>query len=201
MRTICITLPEKPERIEKARQHFSEVGVNAEMFIGINGQKFGILTDHPYMLDRKPGDEKFFVGNHCVGIFMSHYMVWNLLEHSSDSHFLILEDDAKFEPGWKEDFDRAMENVPGDFDVLYIGSCNAQGARKKQIRRNIYEVKYPMCFHAYVLAKKAARYMLLTNRDCYAPVDISPTIHSYDKLKVYTLLPRIVSQFNTEINP
>lgn len=201
MRTICITLPEKPERKEAAQRHFAERGVNAEFFVGINGQKMGVLTDHPYMLDRKPGDELFFVGYHGVGIFLSHYSLWNAMTLLPDEHIFILEDDAKFDEDWKEKFDKAMQNVPRDFDILYIGSCDCESKKKRNIGHQIYEIKSPMCFHAYVVAKKAVQHLLTTNRDCYAPVDVSVTLHSYDKLKVYALLPRIVSQFNMELQP
>lgn len=200
MRTICISLPEKPERTERAKKHFAERGVNAEFFIGINGEKMGIITDHPYMRDRKPDDEKFFVGHHCVGIFLSHYTLWNAISLMNDEHVFILEDDAKFDEGWKEKFDKAIDDAPKDFDILFIGSCCAKDLPKRRISGNIYDVKYPMCFHAYVVAKKAVNHLLLTNRDCYAPVDVSVTLHSFSQLKVYTLLPRIVNQFNTEIS-
>lgn len=200
MKTICIHLPEKPERLEQARNHFASQGVNAEFYVGINGQKMGVLTDHPYMLDRKPGDELFFIGNHGVGIFLSHYSLWNAMTLLPDEHIFILEDDAKFQDGWKEKFDKALQDVPADFDVLFIGSCAAKKKRNRHITGGIWEVKYPMCFHAYVVAKKAVPHLLATNRDCYAPIDISVTLHSFPALKVYTLLPRIVDQFNTHLD-
>lgn len=202
MRTICITLPEKPERRNQAQAHFAERGVNAEFFIGINGQKMGITNtpDHPYMRDRKPGDELFYVGPHCVAIYLSHYMVWNLLAHSNESHFFILEDDAKFEEGWQAKFDKALQDVPQDFDWLFVGSCCAKDQRhKRHIKGNIWDIRYPQCFHAYVLSKKAVNHLLTSMRDCYAPVDVAVTLHAFSQLKVYTLLPRIVEQFNTEI--
>jgi GR25 family glycosyltransferase involved in LPS biosynthesis len=204
MRTFCITLPEKPERKNQAQQHFTERGVNAEFFTGINGQKMGITNtpDHPYMRDRKPGDPPFYVGTHCVGIFLSHYMLWNALTLLPDQHFFILEDDAKFEDGWKAKMEKAMMDVPQDFDWLFIGSCCAKNQRhKRHVSGNIWDVRYPQCFHAYVVAKKALPHLIATNRDCYAPIDISVTLHSFSQLKVYTLLPRIVEQFNTEIQP
>lgn len=200
MRTVFISLPhESPERTEAARQHFAEHGISAEMFAGINGEKMGVVTNHPYMLDRKPGDELFYAGTKPVGIFLSHYSLWTAMTLLPDEHIFILEDDAKFENGWKEKFEQAMQDVPADFDILFVGSCCCNHRPTRHIKGLVHEVKYPMCFHAYVVAKKAVPHLLATNRDCYAPIDISVTLHSFDKLKVYTLLPRIVSQFNTDI--
>lgn len=202
MRTICISLPhENPERTEAARQHFAQHGINAEFFVGVHGEKMGLNTTHPYMVDRKEGDELFFAGPKPVGIFLSHYMLWDAMQLLPEQHTFILEDDAKFQDGWKEKFERALQDVPADFDILFVGSCCCNHRPTTHIKGLINEVKYPMCFHAYVVAKKAVPHLLATNRDCYAPIDISVTFHSFDKLKVYTILPRIVDQFNTEIEP
>lgn len=200
MRTIFISLPhESPERTEAARKHFAEHGISAELFVGVHGEKMGLIQTNPYMVDRKPGDELFYAGPKPLGIFLSHYSLWTMMQHLPDEHVFILEDDAKFEDGWKEKFEGAMQDVPADFDFLYIGSCCSKHEPTRLIKGLVHEVKYPMCFHAYVVAKKAVPHLLATNRDCYAPIDISVKFHSFDKLKVYTLLPRIVGQFNTDI--
>lgn len=200
MRNFCITLPEFPERRTEAEKHFAEVGFQTEFFDGIYAEGFGINTTHPYMRDRKPGDELYFMGFKPTGIFLSHYALWMALNLLPDTHFFITEIDAKFDADWKPKFDKALQDAPADFDVLFIGSCCTNDLPQRHLGSNIYDVKYPMCLHAYVVAKKALPHLLATNRDCYAPIDISLTLHSFDKLKVLTLLPRIVSQFNTEIS-
>ena len=200
MRTICITLPENPERAEAAKQHFAERGLNnVEFFNGIHAEKFGLKCDHPYMVDRKPGDELFFMGYKPTGCFLSHYMLWSALTLCPDEHVLILEDDCNFDADWAIKFEQALQDAPPDFDWLFIGSCCTQGNSITHIKGNIYDVRYPMCTHAYVIAKKALPHILATNRDCYAPIDISLLFHSFNKMKVYTVLPRIANQFNTEI--
>ncbi len=199
MKVICITLMEHEERKQKAIKHFSEVGLNdVEFYEGINAEKMNINGTKPYMRDRKEGDEPFFIGTKPTGIFLSHYSLWSALTLMPQEHTLILEIDANFVDDWWEKTEQALKDVPQDFDWLFLGSCCTSRPRT-HIKGCVWEVKYPMCFQAYVVAKKALPHLLRTNRDCYAPIDISTTLHSFKEMKVYTVLPRIVSQFDTDI--
>lgn len=201
MRTICITLMENPERKEKALKHFQEVGLdNVEFYEGINAEKMNVNGTKPYMRDRKEGDELYFIGTKPTGIFLSHYTLWSALTLMPQEHTLILEIDANFNKDWKAKFEQIMLDVPQDFDWLFLGSCCCMGRPRKHIKGLVYEVKNPMCFHAYIVAKKAIPHLLRTNRDCYAPIDISTTLYSFQDMKVYTALPRIVDQFDTDIS-
>ncbi len=197
MRTICLTLPETPERTDKALAHFKEAGVeNVELFYGINAEVAGLSTTHTYEIDN-PGTN-FRMGTKPTGIWLSHYMLLNALTLCVDEHVLILEVDAKFLPDWKERFERAMADVPKDFDMLYLGSCCTQGQPMEKVGRELF-VTRPQCNHAYVVAKKCLPFIVKTLRKCWAPVDIHLLFDCQPHLKVYTLLPRCVEQFDTEI--
>lgn len=200
MRKVCLTLLETPERTEKAKSHFSEVGLSdVEFFIGINAEVAGLSALHPYNLDRTPEQGDYFMGFKPTGIFLSHYALWMAMQLLNDEHILILEIDAKFPADWKERYEKALQDTPSDFDILFIGSCCCDGRQTTHVKGDIYDVRYPMCNHAYIVAKKAIPHLLATNRDCYAPIDISTFLHSFNKLKVYTVLPRIAEQFDTYI--
>ena len=214
MRTVCITVNDDDQYtrmggmrgdrltdsspLSKTRQHFSERGVEAEFFRGINAPKLGIHTVNPYLLDGPPppGEAPFNVGPKVVGCWLSHRALWATLLLLPDDHVLVLEDDAIFPEGWRERFDRALSDVPPDFDVLYIGSCCAKDKNKTLVRGEVWDVRYPFCTHGYVVAKKALPTLIETQdaAGCYAPVDISMAIHSFPKLKVYTVLPRLLEQ-------
>lgn len=196
MRTFCITLPETPERTQKAKTHFQERGVNVEFFNGINAEVAGLATVHTYEVDN-PGTG-FRIGYKPTGIWLSHYMLWAALNMQPDPNFFVLEVDAKFADNWPYRFQTALENVPKDFDMLFIGSCCCQGARKKQIAGEVWEVKYPTCFHAYIISKKALPIML-SMRKVWAPIDLQGQFEVYQHLKIYAVLPRIVEQFDTII--
>ena len=58
--------------------------------------------------------------------------------------------------------------------------------------------------HGYILHRRALDVLIDTQDEarCYAPIDISLMFHSLARLqRVYTVLPRIVDQFDKEIVP
>lgn len=198
IRPFIITLPEKPARKEKLIAHFKERGIHSyQFFDGLHAEKAGLSTVHPYEVDH-PGSG-FRMGFAPTGIMLSHYMLWSVLNFLHDDHYFIMEDDAKFPEDWHARFTQALRDVPKDFDMLYIGSCCCKGRPQTQIKGEVWEVKYPQCTHAYILAKKAVPQLLADHRKFYAPVDIALTFHSHPNMKVYTVLPRICDQFDTVI--
>lgn len=204
VRAYCITLPETPERTEKAKEHFKVRGVKVEFFEGIHAEKFGLNTVHTYDVDN-PGTN-FRIGFKPTGIWLSHYMLWAALKmrYEADRYcdtFMVLEIDAKFPADWVARLKTALDVLPSDWDMLYIGSCCCKGQPTIPIRDPVYEVHWPVCTHAYMVRGKALATMLRTQRKVYAPIDISLTFHSHPELRVYTVLPRIVDQFDTEITP
>jgi GR25 family glycosyltransferase involved in LPS biosynthesis len=198
MRTFCITLPETPERTEVARAHFEQRGVPAEMFHGIHGEKFGLSTRHKYTLDDPAG---YIIEPRHVGMCLSHYMLWQVLYRLPGEHFLVLEDDAEFPADWQARLDQALRDAPCDFDILLIGSGNAEDKDKQHIKGAVWEVKYPFCTHAMVLSCRALPVLLTTQRKIWAHIDIALYFDSYPHLKVYTVLPRIVEQRDTSLHP
>jgi GR25 family glycosyltransferase involved in LPS biosynthesis len=202
MRTICLTLPETPERTDKARAHFAEQGLeDVEFFWGINGPLAGLSTTHVYEVDN-PGSG-FRMGAKCTGLWLSHYMLWNALTRAPEEQFLILENDAKFDENWKPRFQQALKDAPTNFDFLFIGSCCTDGWPKTQIGGEVFRINgtAPQCTHAYVIARKCLPFVLGTLRKCWAPLDCQLIFECFPSLKVFTLLPRAVSQFDTEIAP
>jgi len=194
----CLTLPEKPERTKAALDHFNSVNLGTvEMVDGVHGEKFGLKTVFPYEVDA-PGSG-FNIGHHCVGIWMSHWVIWQMVAHGSASHALIMEDDAMFSAESIQAINQALDDVPQDFDWLFLGSCCTERAGNRHIKGRVWDVRYPMCFQAYVISKAGAHKLLRTQRKVYAPIDISTTFHSFPSMSVYTVLPSVVQQFNTVI--
>lgn len=200
MRRFCLSLPETPERTEKAREHFRQQRVyDVTFFHGLHAEKAGIQTHHLYEVDN-PGTG-FKIGFKPTGIWLAHWALWSALNLLWDEHFMVIETDAKFPDDWHTRVNSALTDAPRDFDMLYVGSCCCDGRPRTHIKGDVYEVKWPLCTHCYIVAKKALPILLETQRKIWAPIDIGLTFESHPKLKVYTVLPRIVEQFDTVIPP
>jgi len=196
VRAFVMVVQEFPEKTAFIRQHFSEVGVEAENFWCISGGLSGLYTVHPYEVD-DPGSG-WRMGYGPTANWLSQYMLWTAMSFMPEDYFFQLELDTQFAPDWKARTELALSQTPKDFDVLFVGSCCAAGKESSvQVRGDVWEVKYPMCNHAMIIAKKALPVMLSTQRRVYAKMDISLNFHTFPSLKVYTVLPRIAGQFNT----
>jgi hypothetical protein len=154
---------------------------------------------HPYEYDA-PGSG-WNIGPKSVSLLVSFQMFWKAALYMPDDYFLFIEFDAKFHPDWLKRTEQALRDVPSDFDFLFLGSCCCNSAPKTHVKGEVFEVKWPMCNHAQIIAKKALPVLLRTQRRFYAPVDISLAFHSFPHLKIYTMLPRCAEQFDTQIAP
>ncbi len=206
---LCLSLPEKLERKEAARKHFDENGLHGVTFLtSIHGEKFGLKTIFPYAVDDPSGN--FFCGHHETGIFLSHYIAWQIAA-LGNGPVMILEDDARLEEGWKESTDEALLSLDiraQPWHFLFVGSCGASGAAKKNIDRNVWRTPFGVsCFHCYIITPSGAQMLMENIRKMFGPVDLMTFIDDprggtnapFKRMGVFTILPRKVSQFNTQI--
>jgi hypothetical protein len=227
MKIVCLATPvEAPERYAAAQRHFDEVGLTVRWAHGLHKDTSGLITTHNYQVDRPEGSpdfgKPFSIGPHPVNIWLGHYMIWNALVLSDDPQWLVVECDAKFPGNWREQFASVLFHVPGDYDLIYMGSCCTTGRRKEKVTESgVYPFSLyrmfgtaPQCNHAYVVTRDAAEIMLTTLRKVWAPIDIQqasecwgdplprcvePVAPPSRALNVYTVLPRIVDQWNMEL--
>lgn len=196
MRAICLTLPEYPERAERARAHFAQHGLtDVEFFYGINAPVAGLATWHPYEVDH-PGSG-FRMGAKPTGCWLSHYMLWGAMTRMTDDAYLVLEDDAQLHDGFMDSWARAMRDVPSDYSFLHLGHCCMLGRDANYVAGDVYESKGMQCTHAYVLRRSLTPYLLKTLRKCWAPIDLQLQFEIFPYVKTFAVIPRIVSQFDT----
>jgi hypothetical protein len=204
IKPILIYLPDTEHwrnRWEKGKKHFAEIGIEGiHHMAGVHGQQWGLATTHIYLVDNRP-EEKFNIGPGRVAGNLSQYMTWLVMEAMPFTHFLSLEDDARFVPDWKPRLEQALKDVPPDFDFLFVGSCCAGGG--VHYKGEVYEHKtsYPMCGHALIIAKKCVPYLIASNRDSRNPADITLLVNSFPHLRVFSILPRLADQEDTALKP
>lgn len=200
MKAFCLCLPEYPDAIAKASAHFEESGLLGVEFIwGVHAEIAGLATSHPYERDA-PGSG-FRMGAKPTGIWLGHWIAWQVAMRCNDEHVMILETDAKFLPGWREKLDEALKIVPSNYDFLHPGHCCMEGHPRTHMGGEVWETKYAQCTHCYIVRRAVLPFMLKTIRKCYAPVDIQMQLECFPHLKTYAIMPRIVEQFGTIIPP
>lgn len=200
--TFVVTVQEVPEKTRIIQEHFSAMGLNAENFNGISANESGLVTEHTYEVDN-PGTG-WRIGRKPTATWVSFYMLWSALNLLDYEYFFTLEWDSSLHPNWKERADKAMRDAPKDFDMLFLGNCCTRHGDGRiagnHVVGDLYDVRWPMCGHGTIIAKKAIPIILETQRKIYAPLDISLAFHTFPKLKVLTLVPRCIDQFDTFLN-
>ena len=208
VRPFVMIVQEFPEKTVAIQKHLREVGIVAEEFpcvcaydklVAPAEPVSGLTTINTYEVDA-PGSG-YRIGPKGTALCVSFQMFWTMCMFLPDDYFFFIEWDALFDPDWKKRADQAVLDTPEDFDFLFLGSCCCKDKPQTHIKGEIFEVKWPMCNHAQIIAKKAMGTLLRTQRRIYAPADISLAFHAFPHLKVYTLLPRCVNQSNTVISP
>lgn len=208
---ILLYLPDTEKwinRWEEGKKHFAEQGIENIISIpGIYGEGFGIQGTHLYEYDNPGGKHQIGVAN--TALFLSMYMVYNIENNLPNSHFMFLEDDSRFKPGWRQIVDEALADIPKDFDFLFIGSCCVNGIEKTKVGRHLYKfthhnsryMNYGLCGNCYIVAKKALPKIIETQRDAYVNCDINLAVNTFKYLNVYTIYPRPVEQNHNEHLP
>lgn len=57
-----------------------------------------------------------------MGCDLSHISIWSrILSEPSGNYFLVLEDDVRFIDGWMDKWEKYMNTIPEDADLLYLG--------------------------------------------------------------------------------
>lgn len=221
MRIICLATPvEEPDRVARAQAHFAERGVPISGYaMGLHKTTSGLTTTHPYMVDRPdPDAPRYVMGPHPTNIWIGHYLVWNALILSGDPAWCVLECDAKFPPDWRPRVEQAFHEAPADWDLIYLGSCCTAGRQATPVlgTTTLYQIAgtAPQCNHAYALTRAAAEILVTTLRKVWAPIDIQqasecwgsplprcvpPVAPPVRPLQVYTVLPRIIDQWDTDL--
>ena len=82
----------------------------------------------------------------------------DLLRLKRFNDLLFFEDDFELVDGWKEVFKKAYNDLPGEWDLLYLG-CNPQRALLRETP-NLLRVRGAWMFHAVLINQSFIDYVL-----------------------------------------
>lgn len=138
-----------------------------------------------------------------ISLLLKHNHIWENMIENDIENVLVLEDDALFNDNFITDFNSYIDELPSDYDLLWVGSCCGLHANPLENGKHIYRKDGSRCTHAYLINKKCAIKMLEYFKINNSPADFmfNEAIIKY-KLNNYWLEPDIISQngiFKTSI--
>ena len=215
-KTYVINLKKRNDRWEQINTNFKNTKLKLNRWDAIYGKD---LSDEKI---------KQITNNFCyylcspsmIGIWMSHYSLWQHIVKNNETNVLIMEDDAYPADDFNSRLPTLLEKIPKDFDMLYfgcIGSCDEQynnfikfffGGSNKNVydQNNNDEMKeiirpyFPLALHGYMVSNKGAKKLLNNEKfkkisyhiDFALPVLIFNDFKS--NFNVYAVIPSLIKQ-------
>ena len=168
-----INLDRRADRLERLWTNCPTLKGRVERWSAIDGRTLELSPAARRVL--KPND--FFWKKAVSGCAFSHLGLWSKLANEGPdiTNYLILEDDVKFRPDWEKVWAGAQDDIPEDYDILYLGGVLPPNRKafegvRERVNDSFSRVKentdwgqatptryFHFCAYAYVLSKEGAR--------------------------------------------
>jgi GR25 family glycosyltransferase involved in LPS biosynthesis len=135
-----------------------------------------------------------------LGCALAHIKTWKTFLSSNEPYCVIFEDDAVFEPNFKNNFDLYFKHTPSDFDIFYIGCLHNINFTDNNINEYIKIPDIFLGLHSYVISRKGVEKLLKhIDKNIYTHIDFMiKNLNS--KIIIYSATKRLVYQTSTD-NP
>ncbi len=132
---LCINLDRRSDRWDASKEQFKKINLfNVKRVAGIDGDSI------PTVADLKPG---------ANGCRLSHAKTFTIAKNNNYGSFLLLEDDVEFHDNFDEIFSNVCDQIPKDWDMLYLCANPATGSRR-EISPNIYKISEAYAAHCVI---------------------------------------------------
>jgi GR25 family glycosyltransferase involved in LPS biosynthesis len=132
-----------------------------------------------------------------IAVTIAHIQTLDRIAAAADEWALVLEDDAILDPDFATRFDDCFAELPGDADLVYIGSCSGLRIRDLEPGRHFYRKAHPAtkCSDSTLVRRRAAAAIAATIVPFTLTIDweLNYQLRRHD-LVVYWLEPPLVSQ-------
>ncbi|XP_017007007.2 glycosyltransferase 25 family member [Drosophila takahashii] len=179
-RIFMINLKRRPERRAKMEELFKELGIEAEYFPAVDGKELTTERLQEMGVRFLPGYEDPYhhramtMGE--IGCFLSHYSIWVMMVRKQLKEVLILEDDIRFEPYFRQNAVRVLNQARSvvDYDLIYFGRKRLKEESEAGVLNadNLVHAGYSYWTLGYVLSLQGALKLLAAKPlDKLIPVD------------------------------
>lgn len=204
--TYILGLKEPTKKIK----YLKKFGINANWFVGVNPDN---QTDEIFREYASPF-YNLFAQKSVLRIGITHMQIWELAIKNKNPYTMIFEDDVVLNKEFNKYLDICLNNVPDDFDILYLGAIaaykNTFGRTFLSLFNGILPSNYKdvndyikiphvaVGVHAYVISQKGAVKLLSLLKGKLGSIDFDINIlHLNKKIKRYLVYPELAYQTST----
>lgn len=180
----CINLDDRIDRWQSAEEQFLKTNLTVERIPAIKGADLNL----EWPSEIKEG---------AVGCSLSHLFTLKLAKHLNLSSYLLLEDDIQFDENFSKKFSEIYENqVPDNWDMLYLGGQHFHGMNLSQVSENVYKCEYTLAAHSIAFKNTVYDRFIKSLVDITKPCDVHYA-ESHKDINAYVIVPHLTWQKNT----
>ena len=175
-RIVCINLDRRPDRWRRVRARFARHGIRpVERFAAVDGSRVAL----PQVWEGRGG---------AYGCLRSHLDVVAAARADRNADLLVFEDDVEFAPDLGPRFERAMAQLPDDWDILYLGGIHTNPPCP--VGDSVARVSRTLSTFAYAIRARAFDAFLEIEPSLPDPVDDQLT-RIQGRLRCYCIFPHV----------
>ena len=175
-RVVVINLDRRPDRMEKLGPQLDELGIEYDRFSAHDANELKIK---PY-----------------VAGTWSHITVWSRYRQIyGDIKILVLEDDALFCEDFNEKFTEAIETLPDNWDIFYLGALvDKKTGKVEKVNDHWSKQIVSTGTQAYCINPKRLKrfYEEVKDKEWYIDVELRVLAEQYN---AYIAQPNLITQF------
>ncbi len=209
-----INLKKRPDKWHNIQKDFSHTNLKLTRWNAIYGKD---ISENEFA-NKTTALCNEFCSPSMVGIWLSHYNIWQNIVKNKEDNVLILEDDALPLENFNYRLQEYWKEVPKDWDFVFfgcIGSCTKSttnallykvltGKYNEPVYKNgvkqhhIFRPCFPICMHAYMVSYKGAKKLInhpaLKKIKYHIDMILCKDVFSDDDFKVYAFDPQLITQ-------
>jgi glycosyl transferase family 25 len=205
-----INMDKDTNRLDKVTKECTKFNIKFQRFPGVDPKTLSKKEKKKYIT-------KFcqkYCTNGMIGCGLSHIKIYEDVINNNYNNVLILEDDIYFKDNFHSILNNALDELPNDYDVLYIGYFGLSSEHtyydhnyllkilsnkktEKNIFNTIYCPEFPLGTHAMIISNKGCQKLLQIMNKMYWHIDWQISFNNKD-LNIYATNKRIVHQLWAE---
>lgn len=166
IKVFCINLDEREDRWERVQEEVKVIGVEAERFSAIK---------------HTPG---------YVGCRLSHEALWERARPCGV--WMTIEDDILFLPNAKENLEKSIEQLPPDWDMLYLGATLNRPLER--VSENLLRIKKGWATHGIVYNNQSGVVDFILSQGYKWKIDVLLADVVQELFNCYMCYPMVATQ-------
>lgn len=167
LQSVIINMENAEEKYNNMKSLLTRFEIPFQRFDAVNGTK--VFNELKY--NGRVINNGYNLRPHQVGVWQSHYIIWQMMVDQNIQQLFIFEDDCLFVPDFKDLYNNNI--VPfwksNKCDILFVGFSGAS----VDISKDLYfiDTGVPRCLHAYILSLDGAKKCLKKMETIDYPID------------------------------